>query len=55
VRYLPVGHLVGHALDVARIGFGGLVFTGIVLGIAGPLGVPEAKLLLTKVRARIWR
>lgn len=51
-RYLPVGNLESHALDVARIGAGGLVFVTIALAIAGPLGVPEARLLIGRLRAR---
>ncbi len=50
--YLPIGGLGSHTLDVARVGAGGLVFVAIALGIAGPLGVPEARLLLSRVRAR---
>ena len=51
-RYLPVGHFDGHALDIARMAVGGLVFSAVALAIAGPLGVPEAKLIVTKIRAR---
>jgi putative peptidoglycan lipid II flippase len=52
-RWVPVGRIVtGHALDVARIGVGGLVFSAVALSIAGPLGVPEARLLIARVRAR---
>ena len=49
---LPTGRLSGYALDVARLGVGGLVFAAIALLLAGPLGVPEAKLIAARLRRR---
>ncbi len=54
-RYLPHGYLVGHLLDLARLGVAGLVFAAVALALAGPLGVTEGGMLVDKVRRRLRR
>lgn len=54
-RYIPTGHLGGHALDLARILVAAIVFATIALAIAGPMGVTDAAVLIDKVRTRLRR
>ncbi|HZS37685.1 MAG TPA: murein biosynthesis integral membrane protein MurJ [Polyangia bacterium] len=54
-RFLPIGNLHGHALQLVRAGAGGAVFLAVTLLLMRPLGVEDVQSLFDRVLGRIFR
>ena len=54
-RFIPVGHLGGHATDLVQLGLGGLVFLTVIMLLMRPLAVEDAAALFDRVAVRLTR